>query len=82
MLWGMFDVASSGLGITSPADLFAEVRVKEQEISRIRAGQVRLLRELMRPLSQPGLSVSDIASELDVSVETARALWETATRLG
>ena len=70
------------LGIVSSPDLIGEIRVAEGEISRIRARQVRLLRELMRrsPLSKPDPSPSGIAAELDVSTETAGALLETARR--
>ena len=79
----MFDLqVDTELGITSSPDLFAEMRSEEREISRRRARQVRLSRELMRrrPFSQPAVSFSEIAAELDVSADTARDLLETATR--
>ncbi len=70
------------LGVTSSADLFARLRDGEREVSRIRARQVRLLRELMRrrSFSQSALSFSEVTAELDVSTDTARALLETAVR--
>ena len=79
----MFDTqVDTELGITSSPDLINEIRSVEREISRGRAHQVRLLRELMRrrPLSKRGLGPSEIAARLDVSPDTARALLETATR--
>ena len=70
------------LGVASSPDLIREIRSEEREISRRRARQVRLLRELMRrrPLSTPDPSPSEIAGELDVSIRTAGALLETARR--
>ncbi len=45
----MFDLQTDAeLGVTSSRDLFDEIRCVEREISRGRALQVRLLRELMR----------------------------------
>jgi len=79
----MFDLqVDTELGITSSPDLFAEMRSEEREISRRRARQVRLLRELMRrrSFSVRALSFSEVAAELDVSTDTARALLEAATR--
>ena len=83
MLCLMLDLqVDTELGITSSPDLINEIRIVEREISRGRARQVRLLRELMRrrPFSEPAVSFSEIAAELDVSPNTARALLETATR--
>ena len=78
----MFDAIDTELGITSSPDLIDEIRIEEREISRRRAKQVRLLRELMRraPFTKPDPSPCDIASKLDVSINTARALLETAIR--
>ncbi len=79
----MFDTqVDAELGITSSPDLFARLRDGEREVSRIRACQVRLLRELMRrrSFSERALSYSEIAAQLDVSTDTARDLLETATR--
>ncbi len=75
-------LADTELGIASSPELIAEIRVEEQVISRSRARQVRLLRELMRrrPLSQPDPSPSEIAAQLDLSADTARTLLETARR--
>ena len=83
MLCLMLDLqVDTELGVTSSADLFARLRDGEREVSRIRACQVRVLRELMRrrSFSQSGLSFSEVAAELDVSADTARDLLETATR--
>ena len=70
------------LGVRSSSDLFARLRSVEREISRGRALQVRLLQELMRrrSFSVRALSFCEVAAELDVSTDTARALLETATR--
>lgn len=79
----MFDwQVDTELGITSSPDLFARLRSVEREISRGRALQVRLLQELMRrrSFSVRALSFSELAAQLDVSTDTARALLETATR--
>ncbi|MEE9473616.1 MAG: hypothetical protein V3V82_06515, partial [Acidimicrobiia bacterium] len=79
----MFDLqVDTELGVTSSPDLFGELRSEEREISRRRARQVRLLRELVRrrSFSERALSFSEVAAELDVSTDTARALLETATR--
>ena len=78
----MFDALDTELGITSSPDLINEIRIEERQISRRRAKQVRLLRELMRraPFTKPDPSPCDIASKLDVSINTARALLETAIR--
>ncbi len=83
MLCLMLDIqVDTELGITSSPDLFARLRSVEREISRGRALQVRLLQELMRrrSFSERALSFSEVAAELDVSTDTARALLETATR--
>ena len=69
------------LAARSWPDLMAEVRRVEQQISGLRARQVRLLRELSRqtfPRSAP--TVTSVAADLDVSVGTARALVEVANR--
>ena len=69
------------LAIASSPDLIDAIRAEEREISRRRASQMRLLRELLRrsfPGPQP--SAGMISSELDVSNETARASLETASR--
>ncbi len=83
MLCLMLDLqVDAELGVASSSDLFVRLRSVEREISRGRALQVRLLRELMRrrSFSQSALSFSEVAAELDVSPDTSRALLETATR--
>lgn len=79
----MLDIrVDAELGIASSQDLISEIRLEEREISRRRARQVRLLKELIRrrPLSKPSPSSAEISAELDVSAETAAALLETAIR--
>ncbi|MDH3606059.1 MAG: hypothetical protein OER12_03595, partial [Acidimicrobiia bacterium] len=77
----MFDTIEQGMAITSTADLLKEIRREERKISRHRARQVRLLRELQsRYLRTPSPSAASLAAELDMSTETTRALLETATR--
>lgn len=69
------------LAVTSWPDLMAELKRVEQEISRLRGTQMRLLRELSRrSLPGDGPSASRLAAELDVSNETARTLLATADR--
>ena len=80
---GMLDLmVDAEFGVASSPDLISEIRNGEREVSRIRARQVRLLCELMRrsPLSKPDPSPAEIASQLDVSTDTAGALLETARR--
>jgi hypothetical protein len=77
----MFETEGRELVLSSSRDLIAEIRREEQEISRHRARQMRLLRELLgRYWSQPSPSPTQLGADLDVSAETARALIETANR--
>ena len=81
MIERMFDTIEQDMAITSTADLLKEIRREERKISRHRARQVRLLRELQsRYLRTPSPSAVSLAAELDMSTETTRALLETATR--
>ncbi len=67
--------------MTPSVELLARIRSEEQEISRHRAHQIRLLRELLsRYWTQPTPSASQLGADLDLSADTARALIETANR--
>ena len=77
----MFEIEDRELALTPSRELIAEIRAEEQEISRHRAKQIRLLRQLLgRYWSQPAPSAAQLGADLDLSTETARALVETATR--
>lgn len=61
------------------SEVFASLRVMESEIAGVRARQVRELRRLMRGWgAEP--SPSELAAEMDVSVNTAKRLLEAAWR--
>ncbi len=77
----MFETIEQELALTPSVELLAQIRSEEQEISRHRARQVRLLREfLSRYWTQPAPSASQLGADLDLSSDTARALIETARR--
>jgi len=77
----MFDIETRELALTPLADLIGQIRREEVEISRHRARQIRLLRELLdRYWGHPSPSASELGADLDLSADTARALIETATR--
>jgi HEPN domain-containing protein len=77
----MFGIDDREMLLTSSRELIAEIKREEQEISRHRARQIRLLRELLgRYWSQPAPSAAQLGADLDVSAETARSLIETANR--
>ncbi len=77
----MFDIEDRELVVTPSPELISEIRREEQKISRHRARQVRLLRELLsRYWRQSSPSPNELGAELDVSTDTARALIETANR--
>ena len=77
----MFDTIERELALTGHQELINQIRVEEQAISRHRAQQLRLLRELLsRYWNTPTPSATDLATHLDISSETARALKDTATR--
>jgi len=64
------------LSAVSVTDLWSELRRQEEVISRSRARQLALLRELNRRLN---VRPVDVAGELDVSADTAKALLATAS---
>ncbi len=81
MIEHMFGIEEQELALTPSVELIDQIRREEQEISRHRARQVRLLRELLgRSWSRPSPSATELAADLDLSPDTARALKETATR--
>ena len=81
MIERMFDTLETGLKPSSPRELIERIREAEVEISRQRARQVRLLRELQRHyFSAPSPSAAELAAKLDVSADTTKTLLETATR--
>ncbi|NNF08777.1 MAG: hypothetical protein HKN74_00635, partial [Acidimicrobiia bacterium] len=75
----MFDVLAEPLTVLPTVDLIDQVREEERQISRHRARQVELLRELSRR-SESDPSISQLAGELDVAPATARELLETSRR--
>lgn len=78
----MFEILQEAeFTLRSTPELIAEIRAEEREISRRRARQVRLLRELQaRSVTGADPSPTKLAAELDVDTQTARALLETASR--
>lgn len=74
----MFTEASE-LSAVPLTELWDELRRQEQLISRSRARQLTLLREITRRSQMRPVSAVDIAGELDVSADTARALLDTAS---
>ncbi|NNL12612.1 MAG: DUF222 domain-containing protein [Acidimicrobiia bacterium] len=77
----MFDTIEQELALTPTVELLTRIRTEEQEISRHRAKQVRLLQELLsRYWSEPAPSASQLGADLDLSPDTTRNLIETASR--
>ncbi len=71
MIEHMFGIEEQELALTPSVELIDQIRREEQEISRHRAKQVRLLRELLsRYWSTPTPSVTDLATHLDISTDT------------
>ena len=79
-MFGM--TADEFLDHLSGRDLMRQVKDLERQISGLRARQVCLLREIRRRnLWSAGYTVPGLASELDISAGTARALVDTAHRM-
>ncbi|MBT8192285.1 MAG: HNH endonuclease, partial [Acidimicrobiia bacterium] len=77
----MFDTIEQELALTPTVELLTRIRTEEQEISRHRAKQIRLLQELLsRYWSEPAPSASQLGADLDLSPDTTRNLIETASR--
>lgn len=75
----MFDALADPLSMLPTWELIDEIKSEEREISRHRARQVELLRELSRRTVQDPSPVK-LAADLDVSTRTAGELLETARR--
>lgn len=75
----MFDSLLDEMAMTPTVELIDEIRAEEREISRHRARQIELIRELSRR-SIRELSPLQLAGDLDVSARTATELIETARR--
>jgi hypothetical protein len=74
----MFDTVTP-LAMTSTPEILDQIRAEEREISRHRARQLELIRELSRRgVSEP--SPTSLASQLDVDPGTAKQLIDTARR--
>jgi hypothetical protein len=74
----MFDTLTP-LAITSTPEILDQLRAEEREISRHRARQLELIRELSRR-GISGPSPSRLAAQLDIDSTNARQLIETARR--
>ncbi|NNF10301.1 MAG: DUF222 domain-containing protein [Acidimicrobiia bacterium] len=75
----MLDTLADPLSMLPTWELIDEIKSEEREVSRHRARQVELLRELeRRTMRDP--SPTTLAADLDVSTRTASELLETARR--
>lgn len=75
----MLNALADPLSVLPTWELLEEIRAEEREISRHRARQIELLRELSRrSASDP--SATRLAGDLDVATSTAAELLETARR--